>query len=82
MKKGQIFDIEIDGILKQAELLDIVDYKEERYAVYSTPKDEENSDIFASKIVKDSEGNDELVDIDNNEVKKYILELIHDSINR
>lgn len=81
MEKGQIFDIEIDGVLKQAELLDIVDYNEEKYAVYATVKDEENSDVFASKIIKDSEGNDELVDIDNEEVKNYILNIIHETIN-
>lgn len=82
MKQGQIFDIEIDGVLKSAELLDIVDYKEERYAVYFTENDETTSNIYISKIVKDSNGNDELVDFDDEEVKNYILKIIHDTINR
>ena len=82
MEKGQTFDIEIDGVLKTAELLDIVDYKEGRYAVYFTENDETTNNLYVSKIIKDNEGNDELVDVEDIEVKTYILEIIHEAINR
>lgn len=82
MQKGQTFEVEIDGVIKTAELLDIIEYKADRYAVYFTEKDEKTNDIYVSKVIKDSEGNDELVDTDDEEAKIYILEIINKSINR
>ena len=82
MQKGQTFEVEIDGVIKTAELLDIIEYKEENYAVYFTEKDEKTNDLYVSKVVKDSEGNDELVDTDDEEAKIYILEIIHELINK
>lgn len=82
MQKGQTFEVEIDGVIKTAELLEIIDYKEEKYAVYFTEKDEKTNDIYVSKIEKDSEGKDLLVDTDDEEAKLYILEMINESINK
>ena len=82
MEKGQIFDVELDGVLNKAELLDIIEYKEERYAVYSIENDKNTNNIYVSKIIKDRDGNDELIDIENDEIKSYILRIIHETINR
>ena len=82
MEKGQIFDVELDGVLNKAELLDIIEYKEERYAVYSIENDKNTNNIYVSRIIKDRDGNDELVDIENDEIKSYILRIIHETINR
>ena len=82
MDKTQKFDIEIDGVLKQAELIDILEYQDERYAVYFTENKEDTNDLYVSKVIKDENGNDELIDVENEEVKEYILRIIHETINR
>lgn len=80
MEKGQVFDVEIDGISKQAELIDTVEYEGDKYAVYFTENSANNDDIYISKIVKDEEGYDELVDISNPNVKEYVMNIIEESL--
>lgn len=82
MEKGQIFNVLVDGEEKSAELLDIVEYEDERYAVYSVKNVESNYDLFVSKIKKDIEGNEILTDIEDESVKEYILRIIHETLNR
>lgn len=82
MEKGQIFNVLVDGEEKSAELLDIVEYEDERYAVYSVKNVESNYDLFVSKIKKDIEENEILTDIEDESVKEYILRIIHETLNR
>ncbi|MCH5166677.1 MAG: DUF1292 domain-containing protein [Erysipelotrichales bacterium] len=81
MEKGQIFDIEIDGVLTSAELLDIVDYNDASYAVYSVEINSDANNLYVSKVIKDANGNDELVDVEDEEVKSYILNIVNEAIN-
>lgn len=81
MEKGQTFDIEIDGILTTAELLDVVDYNGASYAVYSVEIGADANNLYVSKVIKDENGNDELVDFEDEEVKSYILNIVNEAIN-
>lgn len=81
MEKGQIFDVEIDGVNTSAELIDTIEYEGEKYAVYFTDNGNNTNEIFVSKIVKDAEGYDELVDVDNPKVKEYVMKIIEESLN-
>lgn len=81
MEKGQKFDIEIDGSLTKAELIDIIEYEGERYAVYFTENENNTDEIFVSKLIKDKDGYDEFVDVEDAKVKDYVMSIIHESIN-
>lgn len=81
MEKGQIFDVIIDGVDKKAELIDTVEYEGNKYAVYFTDNGNDINEIFVSKVVKDAEGYDELVDIDDAKVKEYVMNIIQESLN-
>lgn len=81
MEKGQIFDVVVDGVEQKAELIDIVEYEGARYAVYSIDVDEEASEIYVSKIVTDAEGYDELVDVAEDSVKEYVINIIQEAVN-
>lgn len=71
------FKIEIDGEIKEAELLKTVSFDNNNYAIYAIDKGDETSDIFASKIVKDNEGNETLVDLENDDERNKIRDIIN-----
>ena len=70
------FKIEIDGVVKEAELLKTVDVLDNKYAVYAVDKGDETSDIFASKIVKDNDGNETFADLETDDERKKLREII------
>lgn len=73
---NQKFQIEVDGELKDAEILKIVTVDASEYAIYSIDKGDETSDVLASRIVKDDEGHDNLVDLETVEEKKRLTEIV------
>lgn len=76
MGEFQKIKVEIDGVEVVAEVLDIVNLDNDEYAIYRVPKDNETSDVFASKIVKDMDGSERLVDIEDEYTKTRLLEMI------
>lgn len=76
----QTFDIEIDGITKKAKILDVINFQNERYAIYTVDTNKGKCDIHTSKVIKSADGHDELTGYVEAEIKEYILNLISDSI--
>lgn len=75
--ENQKFNIEIDGVDKVAEVLKILSIDDREYVIYSVDNGDETSDIFTSEIVKDEEGYDKLIDIEDEKVKQNLLEIIN-----
>ncbi len=74
MENGN-FVIEIDGINKKANALNIVTIDGKRYLIYSVDNND-NIDIYSSEIVIDTNGTEKLVDIETESVRQKILEII------
>lgn len=74
MEKGD-FIIEIDGINKKANALNIVTIDGKRYLIYSVDNND-NIEIYSSEIVIDTNGTEKLVDIETESVRQKILEII------
>ena len=64
-----------------AELLTIVEIDGIEYAVYSIDASEEESDVFVARIVKDAEGNDNIADIEDEEERAKVFEVVQRMIN-
>lgn len=75
--ENQRFNIEIDGVDKVAEVLKILNIDNREYVIYSADNGDDSSDIFTSEIIKDEEGYDKLIDIEDNKVKQNLLEIIN-----
>ena len=73
----QRFNIEINGQLKEAEVLKIISIYNREYVIYSVKKNDEDSDIMASEIVKDIEGYDKLIDIEDLSIKQKVLDIVN-----
>ena len=80
--ENQKFNVETEtGDIKEAELITVVAIDGKEYAVYMLENDMGSVDILASYVVKDEEGYDTLVDIDNEEDKQKVTEFISDLVS-
>ena len=70
------FSIEVDGEVKEAELLKTITIDNNNYAIYAIDKGDETSDVLASRIVKDAEGNDTLVDLETDDERSKLKEIV------
>ncbi len=77
---NQKFQVEIEtGEIKEAELLTIVEIDGKEYAIYMIDNDDneyESVDVLASYVMKDSEGYDKLIDIDDPDDKEKVTAFI------
>lgn len=73
----QKFNIEVDGVEKEANVIKIISIDDREYVIYTIDNGDETSDIFSSEIVKDEEGYDKLVDIEDDTIRQNISEIIN-----
>lgn len=71
------FKIEVDGEMKEAEMLKIITLDGNNYAIYAIDKGDETSDILASRIVKDNEGKDILVDLETDDERNKLRDIVN-----
>lgn len=77
MNENQKFMIEVDGVEKEASVIKILSIDEREFVVYSVEVNEEEADILVSEIIKEEDGSDKLVDIDDVKMKNNIIELVN-----
>ena len=75
--ENQKFEIEIDGILKEAPVLKAVNIDDRKYVVYTVDSSIENADVYASEVIKDQEGYDKLIDIEDPKIRQNIFEIVN-----
>mgnify|MGYP001865504436 FL=1 len=71
------FKIEVDGEMKEAEVLKTVSVDNNNYVIYAIDKGDETSDILASRIVKDNEGKDSLVDLETDDERNKLKDIVN-----
>ena len=71
------FKIEVDGEVKDAEVLKTVSIDNNNYVIYAIDKGDETSDILASRIVKDDEGKDILVDLETDDERNKLKDIVN-----
>ena len=71
------FKIEVDGEVKDAEVLKTVSIDNNNYVIYAIDKGDETSDILASRIVKDDEGKDTLVDLESDDERNKLKDIVN-----
>lgn len=81
-QENQKFQVQIEtGEVKEAELLTLVEIDGVKYAIYMIDSGTTNVDILASYVVKDEDGYDKLVDIDNPADKVKVIEFINNLVS-
>lgn len=69
-----------NNVERTATLITVVESEGNDYVVYSIDRDQDNVNIFVSKLVKDSAGNDIIVDITDPNEKARLSELVKEII--
>ncbi len=64
-----------------ARIVTAFSYKEKDYIVYSIFKDANESNIYVSRLVKDSDGSDMILDIDDEEEKKEVTGAVEEILS-
>ena len=82
MNPGNKFEVVVDGVLQNAELLNIVTINEKDYAVYYIDNGNENFDIMASEITSNDDGSYKLSDVNDDNVRRKIINFINKSLNQ
>ena len=73
----QSFKIEIDGVEKEATVVNIMNIDGKQILIYSISGVEDTSELYYSEVIKDEMGYDKLVDVENEEIKNKVIELIN-----
>lgn len=68
------------NIERDATLITVIEVEGKEYVIYSIDRDEENVNIFVSALVKDSNGNDIIVDIEDEKEKTKLNEIVRNII--
>lgn len=76
-----LFIKDTNGRELEAELLTILQINGIEYAVYSVDKDDYTSDVYVARVIKDQNGNDSFVSIENEEEKNKVFQVIDKMIN-
>ena len=77
----QKLNIEIDGVEKEANVVNVLNIDGKQILIYSVPNADDTSDIYYSEIVKDEEGYDKLIDVENEEIKNKVIKLINEMLS-
>ncbi len=70
-----------NGNEKEAEIITIIEIDNKEYVIYAVNKNEESDNIFASRIIKDENGNDVIKSIENQEEKNKVFEIIKELLS-
>lgn len=69
-----------NNIERDATLITVIEVEGKEYVIYSIDRDEENVNIFVSALVKDANGNDIIVDIEDEKEKSKLNEIVKNII--
>lgn len=70
-----------NGNEKEAEIITVIEIDNKEYVIYAVNKNEESDNIFASRIIKDENGNNVIKSIENQEEKEKIFEIIKELLS-
>lgn len=80
-EKETFIMIDENGNEKEAEIITIIEIDNQEYVIYAVNKNEESDNIFASRIIKDENGNDVIKSIENQEEKNKVFEIIKELLS-
>ena len=63
------------GNPKEGRILDVIEIDGNEYLLYAIDSDDDNMDVYIKKIIKDKNGEDDLIDIDNKEEKDKVFSM-------
>lgn len=72
--------IDENNIEREATLITVIEFNNKEYVIYFIDRDEENVNIFVSELRKDINGNDIIIDIEDENEKQKLNEIVRNII--
>ena len=79
--KKMLYINDVNGEQKVVELLTILQIDGMEYVVYSMDRDNDVSDVYAARVVKNDSGSDSIVSIEDENEKRKVFQIIDKMIN-
>ena len=67
-----------NGNTVEADVIDIIEVDGKEYLLYSVDANEEECDLYINRIVKNSNGEDDIIPIEDEEEKRRVFEILND----
>ncbi len=67
-----------NGNTVEADVIDIIEVDGKEYLLYSVDANEEECDLYINRIVKNSNGEDDIIPIEDEEEKRRVFEILKD----
>ena len=67
-----------NGNTVEADVIDIIEVDGKEYLLYSVDVNEEECDLYINRIVKNSNGEDDIIPIEDEEEKRRVFEILKD----
>lgn len=82
MEEQEIFTmIDEYGQERNAKILNVIEINNQEYLVYSIEKNQEEDEIYASKLIKNNLGEEEIISIENDEERRIVFDTIRELID-
>lgn len=83
MEDQEIFTmIDEDGKEQIARILNVVEINNQEYLLYAINKNEEEENVYVEKIIKDQNGNENIVSIEDEEERKMIFSTLQEMLEK
>lgn len=65
----------------EATIINIIEIDEQEYLLYSIPSNEDEEGIYVNKIVRDINGEEDLIPIEDEEEKKNVFDIVSEILD-
>ena len=77
----KIMMLDEQGQEKEATIINIIEINNQDYLIYSISKNEDEDEIYVSKIIKDQNNNEDLVSITDESERRIVYDTIRSLID-
>ena len=74
--------IDENGKEQIARILNIVEINHQEYLIYAISKNDEEENVYVEKIIKDQNGNENVVSIENEEERNLVFEALKEVLEK
>lgn len=82
MEEQDIFEMQDEnGIMREARIIDKIEINGQDYLIYALSINEEEDSIYVSKVIKNVNGEEEIVSIQDDNERDMVINTVREVIN-
>lgn len=82
MEEQDIFEMQDEnGVMREARIIDKIEINGQDYLIYALSINEEEDSIYVSKVIKNINGEEEIVNIQDDNERDIVINTVREVIN-